>query len=113
MSHPVTNPPTPEGDDGEQFLSNADLGRRYNKSRMTIHRWQKAGYLPAPVLIGNKLPITSLSELRALEASLQSQFTDDIGARGFGRLHAEIVTREDRARRGVEFNRWITSISTG
>ena len=70
MSHPVTNPPTPEGDDGEQFLSNADLGRRYNKSRMTIHRWQKAGYLPAPVLIGNKLPITSLSELRALEASL-------------------------------------------
>ena len=69
MSQTATNPPT-EGDDGEQFLSNADLRRRYNKSRMTIHRWQKAGYLPAPILIGNKLPATRLSELRALEASL-------------------------------------------
>lgn len=70
MSHPVTNPPTPQGDDGEQFLSNADLCRRFHKSRMTIYRWQKAGYLPAPILIGNKLPATRLSELRALEASL-------------------------------------------
>ena len=54
MSHPVTGPPT-EGDNGERFLSNADLRRRYNKSRMTIHRWQKADYLPAPILIGGKL----------------------------------------------------------
>ncbi len=68
MSHTATEPPT-EGDDGEQFLSNADLRRRYNKSRMTIHRWQKAGYLPAPILIGGKLPATRLSELRACEAS--------------------------------------------
>ncbi len=68
MSHQVTTPPT-EGDDGEQFLSNADLCRRFNKSRMTIHRWQKAGYLPAPVLIGGKLPATRLSELRAREKS--------------------------------------------
>ncbi len=69
MSHPATNPPTPQGDDGERFLSNADLRRRYNKSRMTIHRWQKAGYLPAPSLIGGKLPATKLSELLAREAS--------------------------------------------
>ena len=69
MSQKVTNPPTPQGDDGEQFLSNADLCRRYNKSRMTIHRWQKADYLPAPFLIGGKLPATRLSELRAREAS--------------------------------------------
>ncbi len=70
MSHPVTNPPTPQGDDGEQYLSNADLRRRFHKIRMTIYRWQKAGYLPAPILFGNKLPATRLSELRALEASL-------------------------------------------
>ena len=68
MSHQVTTPPT-EGAEGEQFLSNADLFRRSNKSRMTIHRWQKAGYLPAPVLIGGKLPATRLSELRAREES--------------------------------------------
>ncbi len=66
--HQATTPPT-EGDDGEQFLSNTDLCRRYNKSRMTIHRWQKAGYLPTPVLIGGKLPATRLSELRDREAS--------------------------------------------
>ena len=68
MSHQATNPPT-EGDDDERFLSNADLSRRYNKSRMTINRWQKAGYLPAPILIGDKLPATRLSELRDREAS--------------------------------------------
>ncbi len=68
MSHIATDPPT-EGDDGERFLSNADLRRRYNKSRMTIHRWQKAGYLPAPSLFGGKIPMTKLSELRAREDS--------------------------------------------
>ena len=68
MSHKATNPPT-EGEDGERFLSNADLRRRYQKSRMTIHRWQKAGYLPAPHLFGGKLPMTKLSELRANEDS--------------------------------------------
>ena len=68
MSHTATDPPT-EGDNGEQFLSNSDLRRRYKKSRMTIHRWQKAGYLPAPILIGGKLPATRLSELRAREAA--------------------------------------------
>ena len=68
MSQTETNPPT-EGDDGERFLSNADLRRRYNKSRMTIHSWQKAGYLPAPSLFGGKLPMTKLSELRDREAS--------------------------------------------
>ncbi len=69
MSQKVTNPPTPQGDDGEQYLSNAELGRRFHKSRMTIYRWQKAGYLPAPHLFGGKLPMTKLSELRAREAS--------------------------------------------
>jgi hypothetical protein len=68
MSQIATNPPT-EGDDGERFLSNADLCRRYKKCRMTIHRWQKAGYLPAPILIGGKLPATRLSELRSREKS--------------------------------------------
>ncbi len=68
MPHPVTNPPI-EGDDGEQFLSNADLCRRFHKSRMTIHRWQKAGYLPAPILIGGERPATRFSELLAREAS--------------------------------------------
>jgi hypothetical protein len=69
MSQNVTSPSTPQGYDGEFYLSNADLRRRYKKSRMTIHRWQKAGYLPAPTLIGGKLPATPLSELRAREAS--------------------------------------------
>ncbi len=68
MPQEVTTSPI-QGDDGERFLSNADLRRRYNKSRMTIHRWQKAGYLPAPVLIGGRLPATRLSELQAREAS--------------------------------------------
>ncbi len=68
MSHIATNAPT-EGDDGEQFLSNADLRRRYKKSRMTIFRWQQSGYLPEPLLIGGKIPATRLSELQAREAS--------------------------------------------
>ena len=68
MSQEVTYSST-EGEDGERFLSNADLGRRYNKSRMTIYRWQQAGYLPAPRLAGGKLPMTELSELRANEDS--------------------------------------------
>ena len=68
MSHKATNPPT-EGEDGERFLSTADLCRRYNKSRMTIYRWQQAGHLPAPHLAGGKLPVTKLSELRANEDS--------------------------------------------
>ena len=51
MSQTATNSPTP-GDDGERFVSITFLCRRYNKSRMTIHRWVKAGYLPAPDGIG-------------------------------------------------------------
>ncbi len=51
MSQIATNPPT-EGDEAEKFVSIAFLCRRYGKSRMTIHRWVKAGYLPAPVRIG-------------------------------------------------------------
>ncbi len=52
MSHPVTSPPTPQGDEAEKYVSIAFLCRRYDKSRMTIYRWVKAGYLPAPVRIG-------------------------------------------------------------
>ncbi len=79
MSHQVPNPPI-EGADGERFLSNADLCRRYHKSRMTIHRWQKADYLPAPLLIGGKLPATKLSELRAREESWPRALTTDRAA---------------------------------
>ena len=68
MSHIAADPPT-EGEDGERFLSNAELRRRYNKSRMTIYRWQQAGHLPAPHLAGGKLPVTKLSELRTNEDS--------------------------------------------
>jgi predicted DNA-binding transcriptional regulator AlpA len=64
----ATTPPI-EGDDGERFLSIADLRRRYGKSRMTIHRWVKAGYLPAPVRIGAQTLGFRLSELRACEQS--------------------------------------------
>lgn len=79
MSHQVTTPPN-EGNDGEQFLSNADLCRRYSKSRMTIYRWQKAGILPAPLLFGDKLPATRLSELRAREASWPRALSADHAA---------------------------------
>ena len=51
MTQTASNPPI-EGDDGERFVSIAFLCRRYDKSRMTIHRWVKAGYLPAPDGIG-------------------------------------------------------------
>ncbi len=51
MSHTGTNPHT-EGAEGERFVSIAFLCRRYDKSRMTINRWVKAGYLPAPDGIG-------------------------------------------------------------
>ena len=69
MSQEVTNSST-EGEDGERFLSNADLGRRYNKSRMTIYRWQQAGYLPAPRLAGGKLPMTNLAAGRGQHSEI-------------------------------------------
>ncbi len=68
MSHQVATPPV-VGDDGERFLSNADLRRRYHKSRMTIHRWVKAGILPPPVMISTHRRATRLSELQAREKS--------------------------------------------
>ena len=68
MSQQATTPPI-QGDDGERFLSIADLCRRYNKHRMTIRRWVQAGYLPAPVKIGPQTRAFRLSELQAREAS--------------------------------------------
>ncbi len=66
MSHQATNPHI-QGDDGERFLSIADLCRRYNKHRMTIRRWVQAGHLPAPVMIGPQTRAFRLSELQACE----------------------------------------------
>ena len=68
MAQIETTPPI-QGDDGERFLSIADLCRRYNKHRMTIRRWVQAGYLPAPVKIGPQTRAFRLSELQAREAS--------------------------------------------
>ncbi len=68
MSQQATTSPI-QGDDGERFLSYADLCRRYNKCRMTIRRWVQAGYLPAPVEIGPQTRAFRLSELQAHEQS--------------------------------------------
>jgi len=32
-----------------RWFTEKDLRARFQVSRMTIHRWRKAGYLPAPV----------------------------------------------------------------
>ena len=48
-------PPIPESVDGphsEVFLTYRDLGHRYRRCRRTIVRWEKAGVLPEPELIG-------------------------------------------------------------
>ena len=68
MSQQGTSPPI-QGDDGERFLSIADLCRRYNKCRMTIRRWVQAGHLPPPVKIGPQARAFGLSELREREES--------------------------------------------
>ena len=68
MSQQAPVPPI-DGDDGERFLSIADLRRRYGKSRMTIHRWVKAGILPCPVVIGIRGRAFRYSEILATEAS--------------------------------------------
>ena len=68
MSQQGTSPPI-QGDDGERFLSIADLCRRYNKCRMTIRRWVQAGHLPVPVKIGPQTRAFRLSELQAREQS--------------------------------------------
>jgi len=36
----------------QHFLTYADLAQRYDKSRVTIWRWVRAGLLPAPVQLG-------------------------------------------------------------
>ena len=66
MAQQATTPPI-QGDDGERFLSIADLCRRYKKCRMTIRRWVQAGHLPAPVMIGAQTRAFRLSELQACE----------------------------------------------
>ena len=37
---------------GRRFLSYANLEKRYDKTRVTIWRWVRAGLLPAPYEIG-------------------------------------------------------------
>ena len=76
MPQQATTPPI-QGDDGERFLSIADLCRRYGKCRMTIRRWVQAGHLPAPAMIGSQTRAFRLSELRAREASWPRARSDD------------------------------------
>ena len=56
---------------GQQFLSYADLGTRYGKSRATLWRWVKIGRLPAPYELGPKSVAFSLSEILNSEAELK------------------------------------------
>ena len=79
MSQTATTSPI-QGDDGERFLSIADLCRRYNKSRMTIRRWVLAGYLPAPAKIGPQTRAFRLSEVRGCEASWPRALPTDSAA---------------------------------
>ncbi len=68
MSHQATPSPIKGGDD-EWFLGISGACRRYKKSRMTIHRWVKAGILPAPIRIGARGRLFRGSELLAREKS--------------------------------------------
>ena len=56
---------------GQQFLSYADLGTRYGKSRATLWRWFKAGRLPAPYELGPHTVAFSLPEILNSEAKLK------------------------------------------
>ena len=51
---PCGQKPLPRGPPhgGQHFLSYADLEERYQKSRVTIWRWVRAGLLPAPYQTG-------------------------------------------------------------
>ena len=75
MSQNVATSPV-EGGDGEWFVGISGACRRYHKSRMTIWRWVKAGYLPAPIRIGARGRLFRGSELLAHEASWPRVPTD-------------------------------------
>lgn len=59
---------------GTSWLTTADLCARLRISRMTLHRWCKAGYLPRPVRptgAGHGRPARWLArEVEAFEARL-------------------------------------------
>ena len=67
-------PPIPESVDGPQnevFLTYRDLAHRYRRCRRTIVRWEEAGILPKPDLIGNTSKGFRLSKIIEKEKSRQ------------------------------------------
>ena len=56
---------------GVQFLSYADLQKRYGKSRVTLWRWVRAGLLPAPYEIGPNSVAFKSQEVQQRDASLK------------------------------------------
>ena len=61
----------PDGADGDYggFLSYADLEEHYQKSRVTIWRWVRAGLLPAPYELGPNSVGFKTQEIRETDAS--------------------------------------------
>ncbi len=71
-THANSLPPIPESVDGphnEVFLTHRDLSRRYRRCVRTIVRWEKAGILPEPELIGPDSKGFALSKILERERS--------------------------------------------
>ena len=69
-------PPIPDSVDGpenEVFLTYRDLSQRYRRCRRTIVRWEEAGILPKPELIGNTSKGFRLSKIIKKEKSRQEE----------------------------------------
>jgi predicted DNA-binding transcriptional regulator AlpA len=62
-----------DGADGDYggFLSYADLEKHYQKSRVTLWRWVRAGLLPAPYELGPNSVGFSSREVRERDAKLR------------------------------------------
>lgn len=62
---------------GGPYLSYADLEEHYQKSRVTIWRWVRAGLLPAPYQLGPNSVGFDSQEIRDHDATLQrSNYAD-------------------------------------
>ena len=55
----------------QEFYTYADLCERYNKSKVTLWRWVRAGRLPAPVQLGPNSVAFRGQEIRETEDSLE------------------------------------------
>ena len=61
----------PQRTGGRRFLSYAVLEERYDKSRVTIWRWVRAGLLPAPYQTGPNSVDFDADEIEARDANLE------------------------------------------